>query len=202
MALRFEDPFNKETRYFVGLDLGQANDYTALSIVRQTWNNRYEYSLRYLTRTRGEPYPEIVRKVSKIMGSEKIFGTEPPVLIIDKTGVGAPIADMFRVGAIRPTEITITGGIKYSAVPRGFHVPRTDLMFSLLAVAQQGRFKADRGLELADELEEELRNLKVKISKEGKEGVDSWRESVHDDLVFSISMATWYGEHKYGKRAR
>jgi len=129
-----------ENRFFVGLDLGQAQDYTALSVIEQRWNKtarRYEYDLRYLDRARGEPYPSVVKKVSAMMNSKSIVGIEPPRLILDKTGVGAPVADMFRVGPISPVEITITGGISPSAVPRGFHVPSVTWYSLLSAYSSQ-----------------------------------------------------------------
>jgi len=195
-----------ENRFFVGLDLGQAQDYTALSVIEQRWNKtarRYEYDLRYLDRARGEPYPSVVKKVSVMMNSKSIVGIEPPRLILDKTGVGAPVADMFRVGPISPVEITITGGISPSAVPRGFHVPKRDLVFSLIGVFQSGRFRIADSLPLGKELIDELLNFKVKIDpKTAHDSYESWRESIHDDMVLSAAMSTWYAERKYGARAK
>lgn len=195
-----------ENRFFVGLDLGQAQDYTALSVIEQRWNaaaRRYEYDLRYLDRARGEPYPSVVKKVSAMMTSQSIVGIEPPRLILDKTGVGAPVADMFRVGPISPVEITITGGISPSAVPRGFHVPKRDLVFSLIGVFQSGRFRIADSLPLGKELIDELLNFKVKIDpKTAHDSYESWRESIHDDMVLSAAMSTWYAERRYGARAK
>jgi hypothetical protein len=184
-------------RFFVGLDLGQASDYTALNIQAQIWNaekKRNEYEMRYLDRVRGMPYPDVVAKVSTIMESDKLNGSEPAQLILDKTGVGAPVADMFKIGPIKPIEITITGGLTASNVPGGFHVPKRDLVFALLAVFQSGRFKIAEGLALATPLMEELTNFKVKINSNGHDSYAAWRETQHDDLVLSAAMATWYGE--------
>jgi hypothetical protein len=83
----------------VGLDLGQASDYTALSILQQEWmvkSNRYEYELQFLERVRGMPYPLIVEKVQAILRAPELQASEPPQLVIDKTGVGAPVCDMFN----------------------------------------------------------------------------------------------------------
>lgn len=194
-----------EHRFLIGLDLGQASDYTALSIQEQIWNSKarmYEYQLRYLDRVRGMPYPEVVAKVAGMMRSKKLMGTEPPRLILDKTGVGAPVADLFRTGPIRPIEIVITAGQNPSVVPRGYHVPKRDLVFALLAVVQSKRFQAAESLPLAKVLVDELLNFKVKIDpRSGHDSYESWREGVHDDLVLSAAMATWFGEYKYGRRS-
>ena len=195
--LNFEDK-----RYILGLDLGQALDYTSLSIHEQVWlGEKYEYRLRYLDRCRGIPYPEIVTKVSRILKSEKLIGFEPATLVLDKTGVGAPIADLFRAGWIRPVEITITGGQTASAVPGGYHVPKRDLVFSLLGIYQSGRYTVANGLKLSEALMNELSNFTVKINDKGNDTYESWRDSVHDDLVLSCALAIWYAEYRYGRRA-
>lgn len=185
----------------MGLDLGQASDYTALNVQEQKWNpikQRYEYELRYLDRVRGVPYPEVVEKVAKIINSDKLRGSEPPYLVIDKTGVGAPVCDMFKLITKNPIEITITGGLNASKVPGGYHVPKRDLVFALLAVFQSGRFKIAEGLPLATPLMDELTNFKVKINGQGHDSYAAWRETQHDDLVLSACMATWYAERIKG----
>jgi hypothetical protein len=91
----------EEHRYLVGLDLGQANDYTALGILHQKFvesRHRFEYELPYLERVRGMPYPLIVDKVEALLKKPELQASEPPLLIIDKTGVGAPVCDMFKGG--------------------------------------------------------------------------------------------------------
>lgn len=197
-----------EHRFFIGLDLGQASDYTAISVIEQDWTgSRYEYQLRYLSRFRSVPYPEIVQKVSEILASDKLQGgTEPPRLVLDKTGVGAPVADMFRLvlpNSIynRPIEITITGGQIPAAVPNGYHVPKRDLVFALLGAYQSGRFKVSAAIPLAKDFIAETKNFKVKINiKTGHDSYEAWREGEHDDMVLSVALATWYGEYRYGRR--
>jgi len=195
-----------EKRFFVGLDLGQAQDYTAISILEQRWSDQprgYNYDLRYLDRFRGVPYPEVVKKVAILVRSPKIMGSEPPVLVVDKTGVGAPIVDMFRQGGVRPVEITISGGNSPSVVPRGFAVPKRDLVFALLKAFQTGQFKIAAGLPLGDTLMHELLNFNVKINLvTSHDSYGAWREGIHDDMVMSVAMAVWYAERRYGGRAK
>jgi hypothetical protein len=209
-----------EHRYLIGLDLGQANDYTALGILHQKWvlsKNRYEYELPYLERVRGMPYPMIVEKVEALLKRPELQASEPPQLIIDKTGVGAPVCDMFNPKLMiakdqfntelvavnkHVTEITITGGHTPSRVIGGYHVPKRDLIFALLAIYQSLRIKIAEALPLAEPLKGELTNLKLKINTAGNDSYSAWRESEHDDLVLSLALSAWYGEMRYTRHHR
>jgi hypothetical protein len=213
-------PRHTEKRYLVGLDLGQANDYTALSILKQEWHllhNRYEYELQYLDRVRGMPYPAIVTKVQGMLKSENLQASEPPLLIIDKTGVGAPVCDLFNPKFMSMNdrfqnnlvatnksviEITITSGHTPSRVVGGYHVPKRDLIFALLAIFQSERLKIAEALPLAKPLVGELTNLKLKINTNGHDSYSAWRETEHDDLVLSLALASWYAEYRYSRRPR
>src|SRR3954447_11456852 len=90
-----------------GLDLGQASDYTALSIVRLDEvrdeageilkNHRsrtvHDFACVHLERyPLGTPYPAIVESVKTLMGRPEL-GPEPR-LAIDATGVGRAVVDM------------------------------------------------------------------------------------------------------------
>ena len=210
----------EEHRYLVGLDLGQANDYTALGILHQKFvesRHRFEYELPYLERVRGMPYPLIVDKVEALLKKPELQASEPPLLIIDKTGVGAPVCDMFNPKFMQMhdnfqsnmvalnknvIEITITTGHTPSRVIGGYHVPKRDLVFALLAIYQSQRIKVAEALPLAEPLKGELTNLKLKINASGHDSYSAWRESEHDDLVLSLALSAWYGEYRYSRRHR
>src|SRR5919112_661744 len=113
---------------YVGLDLGQSADYTALAVVHsvkmripdgQTVKGLHLRHLeRYPLRT---PYPEIVEKVAALVREEKPSPTEYdpsrgryssklPVLVVDNTGVGVAVTDLLKGKGLRFTPVTITGG--------------------------------------------------------------------------------------------
>lgn len=130
--------------YYLGLDLGQARDYSALSIIeepvyyRDEWVSpaslsRLEYrDARELVRESGRPpnpplsvkhlerfdlgtrYTAVVERVRELAHTPPLAG-RPGVLLVDKTGVGAAVLDAFEHSGIHPTAITIHGG---SAVTR------------------------------------------------------------------------------------
>ncbi|HEY6072804.1 MAG TPA: hypothetical protein VIV15_05250, partial [Anaerolineales bacterium] len=87
--------------YFVGADLGQSRDYSAIAVLERAertgpwdpvvcaWNKKIELNLRHLERLPlGTPYPDVVERVTAITRSEKLAGRCH--LAVDGTGVGRP----------------------------------------------------------------------------------------------------------------
>jgi hypothetical protein len=97
--------------YFLGLDLGQAADYSALAILeRQPRASSKEppvFHCRHLQRwPLKTPYPQIVEDVYNYVDSDDLqkresdreegWSSDRPTLAIDATGVGAPVVDLFN----------------------------------------------------------------------------------------------------------
>ncbi len=121
-------------------------------------------------------------------------------LVVDKTGVGIAVVDMFTAAGMRPVAITITGGTAVTKKsPYDIGVPKRDLAGLLVALYQGRRLKVAASLPLAEVLTKELLNFKMKINlTTGNDSYEAWRESIHDDLVLSVAMACWYAEHAGG----
>jgi hypothetical protein len=122
--------------FYIGLDLGQSRDYTALVILEKVWertradargNAVLAHYLRYAKRyPLGTPYPLVVEDVKEnYLSNQELFFEmyfpgygqyrDKPRLIIDATGVGAAIKDEFeKQGIRRPTlrPVIITGGLE------------------------------------------------------------------------------------------
>jgi len=186
--------------YFLGLDLGQAQDYTALAVVERkifhyTLPSK-QYHVRHLQRFKlGTSYPEIVDKVKAMYEKPPLRGQA--VLVADATGVGRPVMDLFRKDGLRPIAVTITGGTIVNAGSYGFHVPKRDLITNLQVLFQSGSLKIAGKLLDADILIDELLNFKVKIdTRTAHDSYEAWREGIHDDLVLAVALACWYAERK------
>ena len=222
-----------ETVYTIGLDLGQANDYTAISVLEtqlwcssdlldqfpwngvtpgwnspaglrvdalehvlmkddSPWPGKPPLHLRHLERWRGRPYPDIVATVAEMVAREP-FVTCGYALVVDATGVGAPVVDLFRFAGVQVVAVTIHGGDAVNRVRAGFRVPKRELVASVQAVMQTGRLGISEGLDQWPTLKAELQNFKVKIDpKTAHDSYSHWREGQHDDLVLSLAMATWF----------
>jgi hypothetical protein len=202
----------KVRKFYVGLDLGQAQDYTAIAIVEHSKDEPIpsnvlimgkkrepkpeEYHIRHLERPElGTPYPTIVERVQKLMKSDQLLNRTR--LIVDATGVGRPVVDMFRQARLQPVAVTITGGNEVTTGNGGLYVPKRDLVSNLQVLFQSGKVKVARNLKLATVLVDELLNFKVKINvKTAHDSYEAWREGVHDDLVLAVALACWYAERR------
>ncbi len=179
--------------YHVGLDLGQAADYTALAVVEWTPD---ALKVRHLQRfSLGTVYPEIVGAVEGLMSRLP----EYPELAVDATGVGRPVVDLLRARGLRFDAVTITGGDTATHDGRDWRVPKRDLVGAVAVPLQTGRLKIARGLPDAATLTRELLNFKVTIDpKTAHDSYASWRESDHDDLVLAVALAVWSAERLGG----
>jgi len=87
--------------FFMGEDLGQASDFTAIAVIEATGS---EYRVRHLQRfALGTPYPDMVKETIRIQSF--LPGS---ILAVDGTGVGRPIIDLFWEAGLAPWSITIT----------------------------------------------------------------------------------------------
>lgn len=97
-------------RYFVGLDLGQARDYSALAVLEvEGFGLHAILRVRHLQRWKlRTSYPQICEETCVLLHREPL---QSAPLIVDATGVGRPIVDLFkpRLGA-RLNAAMITGG--------------------------------------------------------------------------------------------
>jgi hypothetical protein len=84
--------------YFIGLDLGQTADPTAVAVLERPPEDEAAgavYLLRHLHRSPlGTPYTAIVPAVVELCGQTAARGHV--TLVVDQTGVGRPVVDMLR----------------------------------------------------------------------------------------------------------
>jgi len=197
-------------RYLVGVDFGQAQDYTAIAIVKQLKGRAYE--IVSLERPPlGTPYNKIVDYIIELLKSPQLSGkfmgqlmghdapVARPELVVDATGCGRPVVDMFKERSVGDhahlVPCTITGGQGVTSSPGFYHVPKRDLATALQVLFQEERIKIADGLEFGPVLTQELLNFKVKINpKTGNDSYEAWRERDHDDLVLAVALACWWGD--------
>lgn len=191
------------SKYFAGLDLGQSRDYTALAIAERVippGEEHAHYLFRHVQRLPlGTPYPAVVQYVTDMLTRPPL--TRQTTLALDYTGVGRPVADMFRLASLPCSLylISIHGGnvVTWDGFTAG--VPKRDLIASAQVLLQSKRLEVAGTMPDTANLVSELQGYQVKIdSQTGHDSYAAWREGVHDDLVFALSLACWIGEEKGG----
>jgi hypothetical protein len=138
-------------QYFVGLDLGQSQDFTAIAVLERAelsgeWDpvvharrKTIALRLRHLERVPlGTPYTEVVERVVVVTRSGELAGRCH--LIADATGVGQPVMDMLRragLGSTRLWPVMITGGDTETYANGHYRVPKRDLIVGLQLLLQR-----------------------------------------------------------------
>lgn len=185
--------------YLIGLDLGQAADYTALAIARRVGEGEAAtYELPWLERyPLGTGYPAIVRAVTARVAA--LAAREPATLralVVDHTGVGRAVWDLL-VRARPPASlvaVTITGGDRAAREGDLWRVPKRDLVGAAQVLLQGRRLRIAAALPEAGALTAELLNFRVTITASAHDTYGAWREGDHDDLVLAVALACWAGE--------
>ena len=178
------------SRFYLGLDLGQARDYSAIAIVeRRVALTGAHDPVTYLQHTRTRivvrhleriplrtPYPDVVERVRQRV---QPYRNRQIQVVLDATGVGAAVRDMLhraRLGAPL-ISVTITGGERVSVSFGDYHVPRQDLLANLRVLIEKRMLTIRKGTQTAEALRAELLR---------------WgRRSAHDDLIFATALACW-----------
>jgi hypothetical protein len=176
-------------RFTLGLDLGQAQDYSALVIVEQ---DEQRFNVPHIQRwPLGTSYPQIVADVTAMMLRPELAEC---ALVVDATGVGRPVVELFVAGECHPHGVMITGGSHATRDPdTGYwHVPKKELVSTVQVALQSSLLQIARALPEAATLTEELLSFQVKITAAANEQYGEWRSGKHDDLVLALALALWY----------
>ncbi len=190
-------------RFFLGLDLGQSMDHSALVALRRRpmrdpvdpERTLFRYTVRGVKRwPLGTLYTVVVKEVAELVSKPPLKGC---VLGLDATGVGAPVVEMVYgqkpAATIRP--VLITSGYNVGGDPSCYHVPKRDLVAAVSVLLQSGRLEIPQSIPESALLVKELQTLRAKITAAGNESFEAdWREQAHDDLVLALAIAAWLGE--------
>src|SRR5215472_3413926 len=134
----------------------------------------------------GTPYPGIVAHVGRLLGK---FPARTE-LVIDSTGVGNPVFEMFTYAGISPLGVLITAGTAETRDGAICGVPKLTLVSRLQALLHDGRLKIQRELAEAETLVRELQDFRVEFTAAGHLTFNA-RSGKHDDLVLALAIAIW-----------
>lgn len=218
-----------EPRDIIGLDIGQAQDFTALALVERMWEPTGKFidtgDQQLMQRNLQPPImvpviePQMRSRINVtdlsrfplqtdyvLMAATVKSGIEQliaqgrphkPILVIDHTGVGRGVFDIFRHllrGMVPLLGVTITGGQKANQDeerPWEWTVPKKDLVGALQIVVQGDRLRVAPALKLAAVFAQEMQNFRMKVTTSANVTYEAWRDGDHDDIVLSVALACW-----------
>ena len=197
--------FDPEARYYLGVDLGQRENYTALSLVEArreplgvrdplTFEPRFRETraVRHLERVAlGTSYIEVAEYVRYLVRHPAVSGRVE--LVVDASGVGLPVVELMRrqgLGA-RLTPVTITGGNQETATGVSVGVPRRDLILRLLLAIEKEQVGIAEAMPGTEALLGELAGLEVRYGGTGRLRYEPGGDEKQDDLTMATALAWW-----------
>src|SRR4051812_47357728 len=191
--------------FFVGLDLGKAQNHTALSVIErremvscdrdpvtQAFRTELTMRIRHLQRIPLDtPYPDIVEFVRRVVSRSELGGSggRRTSLVVDASGVGAPVVDLLRKARLPCVlaPVTITSGDRETSDALGYGVPKRDLIVGLQVAFENRWLRVSRGAAHAEEFVKELLDMRLFVSRFG--GYERYEGGVQDDLVLAAALA-------------
>jgi hypothetical protein len=134
----------------------------------------------------GTSYPAIAHHVRRLY-SGLPSSTE---VILDATGLGGPVFEIFVGIGISPIGVMITAGTAQTEDGKFLHVPKMLLISRLQALLHEGRLKIQKSLPEAAVLMGELLDYRIQYTAAGHLTFNA-REGRHDDLVLALAIACY-----------
>ncbi len=210
----------------LGLDLGQSEDPSALALLLNieqiisphNWIDATHprHSTWQLAATLvfplGLAYTALAQRIQQIIDRFKTGHPATPVtLTVDATGIGRPTLEILykeltaRVGQpkARLEGIVFTGGSQHSKTTHPslpidlFHVPKLDLIQTLVQSMESGQLTTAQNLPDRQTLTAQLKSLRYETSRQTGHStiqVDTNTDNpqiANADLVMALAMATW-----------
>ena len=211
--------------YFIGVELGQVSDVTAIAVVesltlpilrseevyRDRWVDVHPvYQAPDGTETREHPPVNFALRhlerfpvgssyteiLDRVVGlARNLLG---PSVVLDATGVGTAAVNLFRHSSLYVTTVTLVTGDQSAHEGSDYRVPKKDIVSVTQVLLQTRRLKIARSLRDAPLLARELVNFRSRVTAQTSESQLDWRESANDDLVLALAIAAWKAEQNPG----
>jgi len=129
------------------------------------------------------------RHTKRLLAGAPFYGRAE--LILDLTGVGRPVADLFNAEGLRPVKVSITAGDSETLNDHGvWHVAKLLLVSTVQALLHDGRLQIQKDLPEAPVLKVELEDFRASVTDSGRWTFGA-RSGAHDDLVLALALALW-----------
>lgn len=180
----------------IALDPAQLRDWSAIAVVDMhmvSEKRQFNYDLVAMNRRQGLPYDQIVEWTSGVLKRPEFMRGQPPEFVLDATGVGVAVNDMFRAKRIRTRAVTITSGNALNRQEATIHLGKARLIGTFLSAFDAGKVHANPNMPIWPALEQEMLSFRAEMSEQGHAKFEA-PPGEHDDMLFALALAVWYGE--------
>lgn len=191
-------------RYFVGADLGQANDYSSAVVVKDQQlrcfdGNRVtlgprERTIVYADKFRGVSYVDVVDYLIRLRNAPPMGGKSE--LVIDGTSIGRVVSDVLTDQGVDHTAVQMTGGQEWRRSGRYVNASKTLMIENLAVLFAAGDIKFAHDLPLRREIEEDLASFTTQTTAAGNTVISQSRStSGHGDAGIALIISAFASQY-------
>ena len=116
----------------------------------------------------------------------------PGDVVIDETGVGRAVGDIFEQAQLAPMRVAITAGAEVTpAGENRWHVSKSILISTVDALLHVGELRFAAALGESETMKAELLDFRRHLGAAGR-ATYAARTGKHDDLVLAVAIAAWW----------
>lgn len=191
--------------YWVAADLGQANDFTAVTVIKDEAlpiaddskvivgpRNR---SIVYADRFRGVSYVDVCDHLIRLRNAPPFGGKSE--LVIDGTSLGRVVSDMLWDQGVSHHAVQMTGGQSWKKQGgRYVNAGKTFMIENLSVLFASGDLKFAHDLPLRAEIEADLASFSLQTTAAGNQIITQSRSSGgHGDLGISVIVGAFASQY-------
>ncbi|WP_246035865.1 hypothetical protein [Aliishimia ponticola] len=192
-------------RYWIGADLGQANDFSSAVVIKDqclpvstgsgvVLGSR-ERTVVYADKFRGVSYVEVVDHLIRLRNAPPFGGKSQ--LVIDGTSIGRVVSDMLWEQNVDHSAIQMTGGQEWSKKgSRYVNAGKTFMIENLAVLFASGDIKFAHDLPLRDEIEADLASFTMQTTAAGNQIITQSRSAAgHGDLGIALIVGGFASQY-------
>lgn len=191
-------------RYWVGADLGQANDFSSVVVIKdqalpifddsRIILGQRERTVVYADKFKGVSYVDVVDHLIKLRNAPPFGGVSE--LVIDGTSIGRVVSDMLWDQSVPHSAVQMTGGQEWRRSGRYVNASKTLMIENLAVLFAAGELKFAHDLQLRKEIEEDLASFTTQTTAAGNQIITQSRNgSGHGDLGIGLVVAAFASQY-------
>jgi len=195
--------------YWVAADLGQANDFTAVTVIKDEALPIFDgdkiivgprhRSIVYADRFRGVSYVDVCDHLVRLRNAPPFGGKSE--LVIDGTSLGRVVSDMLWDEGVDHHAVQMTGGQRWEKKgARYVNAGKTFMIENLSVLFASGDLKFAHDLPLRAEIEEDLASFSLQTTAAGNQIITQSRSAGgHGDLGISVIVGAFASQYLNAK---